>query len=205
VQLGYYKILAPGHGTVGDIPVRVGDRVSTQTVITTVTDNRVLEANVAVPVERAHDLALGMKVQIVDAAAHVVGEGVISFIAARVDPDTQSVLIKADIANASGALRAGQVVNARVVWRAQPGLTVPALAVTRQGDQAFVFVAMPADHGLVARQRPVQLGALTDNAYAVASGLSAGDRVITSSIQKLHDGGPIAPARPGAPKSRGGG
>jgi RND family efflux transporter MFP subunit len=204
VQLGYYRIVAPDRGVVGDIPGHLGDRVTTSTVITTVTDNRVLEANVAVPVERARDLALGMKVQIVDDRAQKVGEGAIDFIAPRVDPDTQSVLIKADIPNPTGALRAGQVVNARVVWRAQPGLTVPALAVTRQGEQAFVYVAVPADHGLAAKQRPVQLGALTDNAFAVVSGLSAGDRVVTSSIQKLHDGAPIAPPRPGAPAARAG-
>jgi RND family efflux transporter MFP subunit len=196
VQLGYYRVVAPGHGVVGDIPVRVGDRVTTSTVITSVTDNRVLEANVAVPVERARELALGLAVQIVDAAGHVTGEGTIGFIAPRVDPETQSVLVKADIANGSGALRAGQVVSARVVWRRQPGLTVPALAVTRQGDQAFVFVAAMANGALLARQRPVQLGALTDNAYVVASGLRPGDRVVTSSIQKLHDGAPIAPAPP---------
>jgi RND family efflux transporter MFP subunit len=204
VQLGYYRMVAPDQGVVGDIPGRVGDRVTTQTVVTTVTDNRVLEANIAVPVERARDLAPGLKVQVVDHEARVIGEGTIEFIAPRVDPDTQSVLIKADIDNANNALRAGQVVNARVVWRAQPGLTVPALAVTRQGDQTFVFVAVAADHGLAAKQRPVQLGPLTDNAFPVVSGLQAGDRIVTSSIQKLHDNAPIAQAKPGAPKHVGG-
>jgi RND family efflux transporter MFP subunit len=212
VQLGYYKILAPGHGVVGDIPVRVGDRVTTQTAITTVTDNDVLEANVSVPVERAPALALGMAVQIVDGDGHVVGGGAIGFIAPQVNAETQSVLVKADIANPGGTLRAGQVVRARVVWRTHPGLTVPALAVTRQGDQRFVFVAAPAPagQGLVAKQRPVHLGELTDNAFPVASGLSPGDRIVISQVQKLRDGAPITPAPPShtarpappAPRSR---
>ena len=36
VQLHYYRVTASTSGIVGDIPVRVGDRVTTSTVLTTV-------------------------------------------------------------------------------------------------------------------------------------------------------------------------
>src|SRR5258708_30503429 len=36
VQLHYYKVAAPWSGIVGDVPVHVGDRVTTTTVLTTV-------------------------------------------------------------------------------------------------------------------------------------------------------------------------
>src|SRR5262249_1182021 len=78
--LGYSHILAPGHGIVGDIPARVGDRVTVQTVITTVTDNAVLENNISIPVERTPDLKLGTVVELVDEASRVLGKGKISFI-----------------------------------------------------------------------------------------------------------------------------
>ena len=39
VELQYYRVTAPAAGVVGDIPVRVGDRVTTSTVITTISDN----------------------------------------------------------------------------------------------------------------------------------------------------------------------
>ena len=68
-------------------------------------------------------------------------------------------------------------------------------SITRLGGHAFVFVATPADQGDIAKQRPVELGELTNNAYVVAKGLAAGDRVITSNVQKLHDGAPVAPAK----------
>lgn len=191
VQLDYYSIVAPGHGIVGDIPARVGDRVTVQTVLTTVTDNAVLENNISIPVERTPDVKLGTAVELVDDASRVVGKGTISFISPQVNADTQSVLVKADIDNASGMLRAGQILRTRVVWRERDGLTVPALAVTRQGGQAFVFVATDVDGKVVAKQRPVQLGELTNNIFVVTSGLSAGDRVIESQIQKLRDGMPV--------------
>ena len=59
VQLRYFRVMAPSAGTVGDIPVRLGDYVTPQTLLTTLDDNDVLEAYVDVPVERAPLLALG--------------------------------------------------------------------------------------------------------------------------------------------------
>src|SRR3954453_7399435 len=50
VQLHYYKVVAPRAGIVGDVPVRVGDRVTTATQLTTVDQPGSLEAYVYVPV-----------------------------------------------------------------------------------------------------------------------------------------------------------
>src|SRR5579863_8799065 len=48
VQLHYYKVVAPRAGIVGDIPVRVGDRVTTSTQLTTVDQPGGLEVYVYV-------------------------------------------------------------------------------------------------------------------------------------------------------------
>jgi multidrug efflux pump subunit AcrA (membrane-fusion protein) len=45
----------------------------------------------------------------------------------------------------------------------------------------------------VARQRPVTLGPIVGDSYAVLSGISAGDRVVVSGVQRLADGAPIQP------------
>ncbi len=193
VQLRYYKVSAPSHGVVGDIPARVGDRVTPQTTLTTVTDNSVLEANVSVPVDRAHDITDQTQIQLVDDASHIIGTGTVKFVSADVNPQTQSVLVKADIDNAKGALRSDQLVRARVVWNTHPGLRIPALAVTRLGGQSFVYVAEQHGTQQVAKQRPVKLGDLVDNEYVALGGVKSGDRVVTSNVQKLRDGAPIEP------------
>jgi membrane fusion protein, multidrug efflux system len=208
VQLRYYQIAAPAAGVVGDIPVRVGDLVTPQTRLTSVTDNHTLEANLEVPVERAAAVKPGLAVEIVDDEARVVAEGGVSFISPQVAPETQTVLVKATIPNPGAELRAEQVARGRIVWRTREGLTVPALAVTRLGGQAFVYVAIEAPKGpggpsggLVAHQTPVVLGELTNNAYVVERGLVAGQELVVSQIQKLRDGAPItrAPAGGGRP------
>ena len=61
------------------------------------------------------------------------------------------------------AVRLQQFVRARIVWRTVPGLTVPVTAVTRISGQYFCFLAEPGPQGgLVARQKPVQVGELSE-------------------------------------------
>ena len=52
VQLQYYRVAAPTTGVVGDVPVRVGDRVTTDTVLTTIDQNAGLEVYIQVPIEK---------------------------------------------------------------------------------------------------------------------------------------------------------
>lgn len=200
VQLAYYQVTAPSHGVVGDIPVRVGDTVTPAMQVTSVADIAVLEANVAIPVSRAKDTKLGGEIRIVDNAGKQVATGKVMFIAPQVSPDTQSVLIKADIDNAGSALRADQIVRARVVWKIEQGLSVPIAAVTWVGGQPFVFVVEQSNKGTVARQRAVRLGELGDKTYPVESGLKAGEQIVTGGVQKVRDGAPIAPQAANAPQ-----
>ncbi len=193
VDLRYYRVVAPQAGVVGDIPIREGDRVTESTVITTVDDNSALEVFLQVPLERAPQLRTGLPVQLLDADGKVLGANPVSFIAPRVDETTQSVLVKSLIKGAPAQLRSQQFVRARVIWSTTDGLTIPVVAVSRVSGQYFCFVAESQGSGLVARQRPVQVGEVLGDDYVVTSGLKAGDRIVVSGIQKLADGAPIKP------------
>jgi RND family efflux transporter MFP subunit len=191
VELEYYRINAPQSGVIGDIPIRVGDRVTTSTVITTIDEIGAFEAYIQVPLDRSPDLRVGLPVQLLDGAGKVAATNSITFVAPRVDDATQTVLVKSQLREVPPSLRVQQFVRARIVWRESPGLTIPITAVTRISGQYFCFVAEQGPSGLVARQRPVQLGELTGNDYVVAAGLQPGDRVIVAGVQKIGDGSPV--------------
>ncbi|HEX6211259.1 MAG TPA: efflux RND transporter periplasmic adaptor subunit, partial [Methylomirabilota bacterium] len=192
VELQYYQVTAPTSGVIGDIPVREGDRVTTSTVLTTVDQNAGLEAYIHVPIERAPDVRVGLPVQLVDTEGRVLAETAVDFISPNVDDRTQSLLVKAQVGSGQG-FRNEQFVRARLVWRDEPGLTVPAVSVARINGQYFAYVVEPADQGFVARQKAVQLGRLVGNDYVVEGGLQAGDRLIVSGIQRIGDGAPVQP------------
>jgi RND family efflux transporter MFP subunit len=194
VQLQYYKVNAPWSGIVGDIPVRVGDRVTTSTMLTTVDKPGNLEVYVYVPIERSAQLRMNMPVQVVDGDGKVIAESRISFISPQVDNTTQTILVKAKVANNKDTLRQSQFIRARVVWGTQHNPVVPILAVSRIGGQYFAFVAEPGENGtFVARQKPLKVGAMAGNDYVVLDGIKPGDKIVVSGTQFLVDGAPVIP------------
>lgn len=193
VQLRFFTITAPTGGVVGDVPVRVGSQVTPQTLLTTIDQNDTLEVNASVPIERAAALKVGLPLQIwsSDGAQRIAATSV-SFVSPHADDQTQSVLVKGNVKNPDGTLRAAQYVRARIVWKTGEGLVVPVTAVLRVNGQFFSFVAEPAAGGaLTAKQRPIKVGPIVGDAYPVLEGLKPGDRVVVSGAQKLADGAPI--------------
>jgi RND family efflux transporter MFP subunit len=194
VQLHYYKVVAPRGGIVGDIPVRVGDRVTTTTQLTTVDQPGSLEVYVYVPVERSAQLKMTLPVQILDGSGKVLADTRVSFISPQVDNTTQTVLVKARVANGNDALRQSQFIRARVVWGTHQNPEVPILAVSRLAGQYFAFVAEPQGNGaFTAKQRPLTIGETVGNNYEVRDGIKPGDKVIVSGTQFLRDGAPVVP------------
>jgi RND family efflux transporter MFP subunit len=194
VQLHYFKVVAPRSGIVGDIPVRVGDRVTTSTQVTTVDQPGSLEVYVYVPVERSRQLRMDMPVQVLDSNGSVLADSRVSFISPQVDNSTQTVLVKARVANGNDALRQSQFVRARVIYGTHENPEVPILAVSRLAGQYFAFVAEPQKGGtFVARQKPLKIGQTMGNELEVQDGLKPGDKVIVSGTQFLLDGAPVIP------------
>ena len=194
VQLHYYRVVAPWGGIVGDIPVRVGDRVAVTTQLTTVDKPGSLEIYVYVPIEHSSQLKMNLPVQVLDSDGKVLAESRVSFISPQVDNTTQTVLAKAPIANRNDALRQSQFIRARIVWGTHQNPQVPILAVSRLGGQYFAFVAEPQNGGsYVARQKPLKIGQTVGNDYEVQEGLKPGDKVIVSGTQFLLDGAPVIP------------
>ena len=190
VTLRYYQVEAPAAGSVGDIPVRVGMHVTSDTVLTAIDLNQALEIYVPVPLDRSGDLKLGLPLQILDGQGALLTAGQVSFISPRVDDQTQSVLVKGRISG-SVFLRSSQNVRAKIIWKKVDALAIPLLAVVRINGQPFVFVAQQKDGRLVASQRQVRLGAIVDNNVVVVGGLTPGERIVVSGVQKLNNGMPI--------------
>jgi RND family efflux transporter MFP subunit len=192
-QLAYYTIRAPFDGVVGDIPVHVGDYVSSTTMLTTVDENKDLEAYVYVPTERTSQVKQGLEVDLLDTSGKLLEKSHIDFLSAQVDSTLQGILVKAPVHLGPEVLRNAELIKARVIWSTTPMAVVPVLAVTRQGGQSFVFVAHQQGNMYMAVQTPVSLGDTVGNTYSITSGLNPGDRVIVSSTQFLVNNMPVAP------------
>lgn len=93
-ELAYYQIRAPFAGVVGDIPVHIGDYVSSQTTLTTVDENKGLEAYIYVPTGRAAQAKTGIPVDLLDANGAVLAHTTIYFVSPQVDNSLQGILLR---------------------------------------------------------------------------------------------------------------
>jgi RND family efflux transporter MFP subunit len=196
-QLAYYTVRAPFDGVVGDIPVHVGDLVSpaisSASALTTVDENKDLEAYIYVPTERSGQVRKGLDVELMDNTGKLLEKTKIDFLSAQVDSTLQGILVKAPVHATPEILRNAQMIKARVIWSTTPMAVIPVLAVTRQGGQSFVFVAQQQNGHFMAHQTGVTLGDTVGNTYSITAGLNVGDRVIVSSTQFLVNGMPVVP------------
>jgi RND family efflux transporter MFP subunit len=193
VQLHYYTVRAPSTGVIGDVPVHVGDHVTSQTVLTTLDPGGALEAYINVPAEKSSALRMGMPVDIVDDSGNRLARTRISFISPHVDTDSQTLLVKTQVPNPERKFRNAQQVHARVVWSERSAPMIPVTAVSRLSGKIFAFVAEGNGQQAVARQRVITVGDLVGNDYVVLDGIKPGDKIIVSNVQMLADGMPVMP------------
>lgn len=194
--LDYYTVNAPYAGIVGDIPVHVGDYVSSGssgTMLTTVDENRDLEAYIYIPTEHTADVHMGLSVDLLDNSGNLLQKSKIDFVSPQVDNTLQGILVKAPVHSGPNGLRTGQMVEARVIWSTKPMVVIPVLAVVRLNGAPFVYVLNKVDNHYEAQEKQVTLGETVGNNYAVSAGVSPGQRVIVSGTQFLINGMKVMP------------
>ncbi|MDR3793653.1 MAG: efflux RND transporter periplasmic adaptor subunit [Terracidiphilus sp.] len=197
--LAYYTVRAPFAGVVGDVPVHVGDYATPSSTLTTVDENKDLEAYIYIPTERSADVRMGLGVELADNNGKTLESTKIDFVSPQVDPTLQGILVKAPVHATPEILRNAQLVKARVVWDTKPTAVVPVLAVVRQGGAPFVYVMTEQGGHFFASQRSVTLGDTIGNLYAVTAGVNPGDKVIVSGTQFLVNNMPVIPLPSGPP------
>lgn len=110
----------------------------------------------------------------------------------QVDQTTDSLIMRATIANGDRMLIDGQFVTAIIRERAEePRLVVPQAAL--QIDQAGSYVLVVDSQHKVER-RPVKTGDNIGTDIVVASGLTVGDKVIVEGMQKVRPGAAVQEA-----------
>ena len=202
-QLNYYRVTAPIAGTVGDIPVNVGDRVTRTTVLTTVDENDVLEVYINVP---------GAAGAAVEARAAGAARR-----RSRPGARDQQDHVRLAERRHRDAVGAGEGAAGRRPRPVPIGSIRPRARRVDdragpddsrdRGDRASTRSSSRSSRRRAARawqakQKPVQLGEIIGNDYVVQSGLAAGEQLIVSGLQKIRDGAPVMPAPPAAPALR---
>ena len=184
-------IHAPAGGTVTERTGREGMYVDTGEIIYTIADL----SEVWVQLEAFEDdlpwVRLDQPVTFTaEAFPGETFEGRIAFIAPVLDDRTRTVRVRVATPNPDGRLKPGMLVRAELRARVgadgdDPPLAVPASAVLRTGRRAVVYVQAPDADRPTYDGREITLGPRAGDVFVVASGLEAGERVVTRGAFKL--------------------
>jgi multidrug efflux system membrane fusion protein len=196
LNLGYSRIVAPIAGRVGLRVVDIGNLVSAGDAngIAVITQTAPIDVEFSLPQDRVPEVqarvasGAAMPVTALDRTrATVLGSGRFSTLDNQVDTQTGTVRAKARFANAKEALFPNQFVNIRLLLQTVEGaVVVPVAALRNSSKGEFVYVLDEASRTVTAR--PVKRGPATDTMVVIASGLEAGEKVITEGADRLKDG-----------------
>jgi len=198
LNLSYTRITAPISGRVGLRTVDVGNSVSSSDVNGVVVITQVMPMDVvfAVPQDRIRDVIKAakndMQVMAIDRTrTAVLGSGTFASLDNQIDISTGTVKAKARFANADAALFANQFVNIQLrITSIDNAVVVPVTAVRLGATGDFVFVLNTAERTVSVR--PVTRGQATGEKIAIASGLKAGEQVITEGADRLKEGSRVS-------------
>lgn len=178
---GSLALTSPIDGVVLEQSVQLGQRVDGTTPIYRIARLAPLWLEAQVPVATAAALSEGM-------ALPVAGSGVagkVINIGRVVDPASQTVLVRALVAQGTEKLRPGQVVEVELATAAGSGHRLPASALARNAGHALAFVQTAADDKSVRFEaRPVKVVAEGGDS-AVVEGLQGGERVAVKGVSGL--------------------
>ena len=212
LNLSYTRITAPISGRVGLRTVDAGNMVSSSDIngVAVITQVTPMDVIFSVSQDRVSDLmtAAGNKsqadMQVIAfdrTRSSALGSGTFASLDNQIDTTTGTVKAKARFSNADGTLFANQFVNIQLrIKSIDNAVVVPVTAVRLGGNGDYVFV-------LNAEQRTVSIRAVTrgqstGEKTVIASGLKAGEQVITEGADRLKDGGRVTLAGD-APRSGG--
>jgi len=213
LNLGWTRVTSPIDGIVGIARTQVGDLVSTQTVMATVSTVDPIRVTFGISereylpraalinranystTERGPALEL-----ILDDGSVFPQKGKAVLVDRDVNVKTGTLTIKGFFANPHNILRPGQYAHVRAELDVRRGaLVVPQRAVTEL--QGGTRVAVAGADGK-AEFRTVETGPRVGEQWIIEKGLKAGENVIVSGLQYLRPGTPVtAKAAPAAAPS----
>ena len=107
----------------------------------------------------------------------------------QIDTTTGTVKLKAEFANENAELFPNQFVNVRMLLNTLADATlIPSAAIQRGAPGTFVYVVKDDQTVTVT---PVKLGPVQGEVTAIASGLTAGQRVVIDGTDKLREGAKV--------------
>ena len=178
-------IRAPFAGVVGLSEIEIGDRVSTDTQITTLDDRRSLLIDFTLPEDYAERVKVGdpLRVQPWTTRGQML-DGVVAQTASRIDPSSRSLRVRAELPSPDGKVRPGTSVEVEFQFTGRSYPKIREVAVLWSRDGAYLWRASNGK----AQKVFVQLVRRNEGHVLVDGPLDKDDLIVVEGVQGLRSG-----------------
>ncbi len=206
LNLGFTEVRSLISGIAGQATTQVGNLVSTQSVLTSVSQLQPIKAYFSISdseylalatrdrtghgdlLRGSADIPLTLKLANGEAYPH---PGHIIFVDRQINQQTGAIRLAGAFPNPGNVLRPGQFAHISAQTQVlHNALLVPQIAVQEIQGQQQVYTVTPDNKVHVTT---VTLGPQAGNDWVIKSGLAPGAHVIVDQLQKLREGAPVSP------------
>jgi multidrug efflux system membrane fusion protein len=196
LDLAFCSIHAPIDGRSGSILVQSGNVVkANDAVLVTINQIAPIYLTFAVPERELPEIrrrqnAGSLVVEAEEpAGGKSLGRGELTFVDNAVDRATGTITLKATFANADRVLWPGEFVNAVLTLATEQGVIVAPIGAVQNGQEGTFAYVVKADRTV--ESRPVTVARSVVNGVVIASGLAAGETVVTDGQLRLSPGAKV--------------
>jgi len=201
INLQYTTMYSPINGRTGTVTVKQGNLVKANDVPILVTINQIepIYVSFSIPEQQLAELKRFTSAKTLTVYAAPQGSsqhfsGKLSFIDNAVDLTTGTIKLKATFDNHQRQLWPGQFVDVGLTLTTQRGaLVIPSSALQSGQNGTYVYVV---DQDLTVKAQPVKLARSIGDEAVIASGLQAGQRVVTDGQLQVIPGGKVSIKNP---------
>ncbi len=188
-QSAYATLHADRAGVVAATLAEVGQVVGAGQPVLRLAQDGGREVAIAIPESQLANLKVGAVAEIMLLADNNAGAlltGRLRELAPVADPASRTYAARVTLTQANSDVALGMTARVRFTAnKKSDGLLIPLTAIFQQDKQAAVWI-VAADHTI--SLRPVQVAAYRDNGAVIASGLAAGERIVSNGVHRLAAG-----------------
>ncbi|MCX6826654.1 MAG: efflux RND transporter periplasmic adaptor subunit [candidate division Zixibacteria bacterium] len=182
------EIRAPFDGVIGLRYISEGGYVTSGTLVAIMQDTDPMKIQFALPEKYAGQSKPGTNIIIQIGDSQKEYRGVIYAAESKIDIDTRTIKVRAEIPNPDGRLIPGSFAKVEIILEeVTDAIIVPSEAVIPQINGEIVYICV----GGKAKATPVQTGVRTDKDIQIIGGLVSNDTLIVSGILQISDGKPV--------------
>jgi multidrug efflux system membrane fusion protein len=185
-QNSYANLVADADGVVTALQAEAGQVVAAGTPVVQLARTGEKEGRISIPEDQVEMVRQVKEMQVrIWANQALVLRGQLRELSPVADPATRTYTAKISIPNAPPEVRLGMTATVRFITKADKNLIrLPLTALLNEKNQTSIWVI---ENGAV-KSVPVQVGGVMGNEVLIASGVNAGQMIVTAGVNTLRAG-----------------